>query len=84
MQIFQRYAPFIREFIYRNSWESLRAIQVAAGDAIFHTDANLLHAFRNLEFRSGTGTATWRSPTRTGCCATPPASSRSRRSPSKR
>ena len=42
MQIFQRYAPFIREFIYRNSWESLRAIQVAAGDAIFHTDANLL------------------------------------------
>ncbi len=42
MQIFQRYATFIREFIYRNSWESLRAIQVAAGDAIFHTDANLL------------------------------------------
>ena len=42
MQIFQRYAPFIREFIYRNSWESLRAIQVAAGDAIFYTDANLL------------------------------------------
>lgn len=42
MEIFQRYAPFIREFIYRNSWESLRAIQVAAGDAIFHSDANLL------------------------------------------
>ena len=42
MDIFSRYAPFIQEFIYRNSWESLRAIQVAAGDSIFHTEENVL------------------------------------------
>lgn len=42
MSIFERYAPFIQDFIYRNNWESLRAIQAAAGDAIFNTDANVL------------------------------------------
>ncbi len=42
MNIFQRYAPFIQDFIYRNNWESLRAIQVAAGDAVFHTDDHIL------------------------------------------
>ena len=42
MNIFDRYAPFVQDFIYRNSWESLRAIQVAAGDAIFNTDENVL------------------------------------------
>lgn len=38
MNIFDRYAPFVQDFIYSNNWESLRAIQVAAGDAIFNTD----------------------------------------------
>lgn len=42
MNIYSRYAPFIQDFIYNNSWESLRAIQVAAGDAIFNTDDNVL------------------------------------------
>ncbi|UQZ90472.1 ATP-dependent helicase [Deltaproteobacteria bacterium Smac51] len=42
MNIFNRYAPFIQDFIYQNSWESLRAIQVAAGEAVFNTDDNLL------------------------------------------
>lgn len=42
MNIFDRYAPFVQDFIYRNRWESLRAIQVAAGDAIFNTDDNVL------------------------------------------
>lgn len=42
MDIFDRYAPFVQDFIYRNQWESLRGIQVAAGDVIFHTDENLL------------------------------------------
>ena len=42
MDIFSRYAPFIQDFIYRNNWESLRAIQAAAGDAIFNTDENVL------------------------------------------
>ena len=42
MDIFRRYAPFIQEFIYRNRWEDLRAVQVAAGEAIFTTDQNVL------------------------------------------
>ncbi len=42
MDVFDRYAPFVQDFIYRNNWESLRAIQVAAGDAIFNTDQNVL------------------------------------------
>lgn len=42
MSVFNRYAPFIQDFIYQNNWESLRAIQVAAGDAIFNTDENVL------------------------------------------
>ena len=40
--IFDLYAPEVREFIYRNGWESLRAIQVAAGDALFNTESNVL------------------------------------------
>ena len=42
MRAFDRYAPFIQEYIYRNHWENLRAIQVAAADAIFNTDDNVL------------------------------------------
>lgn len=42
MDIFDRYAPFVQDFIYRHNWENLRAIQVAAGDVIFNTDENLL------------------------------------------
>lgn len=42
MDIFNRYAPFIQDFIYRSGWEELRAIQAAAADAIFNTDQNVL------------------------------------------
>ena len=42
MDVFDRYAPFIQDFIYRSGWESLRAIQAAAGEAIFCTDENVL------------------------------------------
>ena len=42
MSIFERYAPFIQEFIYQDGWQSLRAVQVAAGEAVFNTDDNLL------------------------------------------
>lgn len=42
MNVFNRYAPFIQDFIYQNNWEALRAIQVAAGDAVFNTDDNIL------------------------------------------
>ena len=33
MDIFDRYAPFVQDYIYRSGWESLRAIQVAAANA---------------------------------------------------
>ncbi|MBO4331417.1 MAG: DEAD/DEAH box helicase [Oscillospiraceae bacterium] len=42
MDVFERYAPFIREYIYRSGWRTLRAVQNAAGDAIFNTDENVL------------------------------------------
>ncbi|HIS40887.1 MAG TPA: DEAD/DEAH box helicase [Candidatus Aphodovivens avistercoris] len=42
MGTFERYAPFIQDFIYEHDWENLRAIQVAAADALFNTDDNVL------------------------------------------
>jgi len=42
MNVFNRYAPFIQDYIYRSAWQSLRAVQNAAGEAIFNTDENVL------------------------------------------
>ena len=42
MGTFERYAPFIQDFIYQHEWENLRAIQVAAAEAVFDTDDNVL------------------------------------------
>ncbi|MGX8698640.1 MAG: DEAD/DEAH box helicase, partial [bacterium] len=42
MDVFDRYAPFIRDYIYRSGWQSLRAVQNAAGEAIFGSDENVL------------------------------------------
>ena len=42
MGVFDRYAPFVQDFIYSHDWESLRGIQVAAAEAIFDTDDNVL------------------------------------------
>ena len=42
MDIFRRYAPFIQDFIYRERWQSLRAVQNAAGDVLFNSGDNLL------------------------------------------
>ena len=42
MDTFSRYAPFIQDFIYDHDWENLRGIQVAAAEAIFNTDDNVL------------------------------------------
>ncbi|MBQ6650696.1 MAG: DEAD/DEAH box helicase, partial [Atopobiaceae bacterium] len=39
---FDRFAPFVQDFVYEHEWESLRAIQVAAAEAIFDTDENVL------------------------------------------
>lgn len=42
MSVFDRYAPFVQDFIYRHEWENLRAIQVAAADVIFNSEDHLL------------------------------------------
>ena len=42
MNVYERYAPYIQDYIYRSGWQSLRAVQNAAGDAIFGTDENVL------------------------------------------
>lgn len=42
MSVFERYSPFIREFIYSHGWESLNPVQVAAAEIIFSTDCNML------------------------------------------
>ena len=42
MNVFDRLAPFIQDFIYRNKWEELHANQVAACEVIFDSDENLL------------------------------------------
>ena len=44
MDVFASYAPFIQDFIYRNGWESLRSVQVAAADAILNSEDNVLLA----------------------------------------
>ena len=42
MSVFDRYAPFIQDYIYRSQWQNLRGIQNAAGEAIFNTDDHVL------------------------------------------
>lgn len=42
MDVFNRYSPFIQDYIYRSGWKVLRGVQNAAGDAIFGTDDNVL------------------------------------------
>lgn len=42
MNTYERYAPFIQDYIYRSGWQMLKAVQNAAGDAIFGTDENVL------------------------------------------
>lgn len=42
MDVFAHYAPFIQDYIYRQGWQQLRPIQVAAAEEIFDTDHNVL------------------------------------------
>lgn len=42
MNAFERLAPFIQDFIYRNKWEELHGNQVVACEVIFDSDDNLL------------------------------------------
>ena len=42
MNVFDRYAPFIQDYIYSSGWKALRSVQDAAGEAIFCTQDNVL------------------------------------------
>ena len=42
MNVFERYSPFIQDYIYRSGWQMLRGVQNAAGEAIFGTRDNVL------------------------------------------
>ncbi len=41
---FERYAPFIQEYIYRKNWTDLREVQVEACEAILDTDKHVIIA----------------------------------------
>ena len=41
---FERYAPFIQEYIYRKKWTDLREVQVEACDAILNTNHHVIIA----------------------------------------
>ena len=41
-RIFDRFPPFIREYIFSHAWESLRGVQIAAARTILDTDHHLL------------------------------------------
>ena len=40
--IFDRYSPFVREFIYKNNWQSLHEVQLVASRVLMDTDYHLL------------------------------------------
>jgi len=41
-EVFEYYAPFIREFIYKNGWEELRGVQLEAAKVIYGSENNML------------------------------------------
>jgi len=40
--VFARFAPFLQDFIYRAEWKTLRPVQIAAAQAVFDTQADVL------------------------------------------
>ena len=41
-EIFKRFSPYIRDFIYKNGWEELREVQCRAASILFGSEDNLL------------------------------------------
>ncbi|MCL1858915.1 MAG: DEAD/DEAH box helicase [Oscillospiraceae bacterium] len=41
-EVFEYYAPFIREFIYKSGWDELREVQIEAGKVIYGSENNML------------------------------------------
>ena len=65
MNVFERYAPFIQDYIYRSGWQALRGVQNAAGEAIFGTEENVL-----LTASTASGKSCQRRYTRYSICFT--------------
>lgn len=42
MSAFEKYSPFIRDYIYSRNWDSLREVQIGAAEVLFGTENNLL------------------------------------------
>ncbi len=42
MSVYERFAPFVREFIYKKGWQSLHPVQEVAASVLFDTEYNLL------------------------------------------
>ena len=42
MSAFEKYSPFIRDYIYSRNWDSLREAQIGAAEVLFGTENNLL------------------------------------------
>jgi len=40
--IFYRFSPLVREFIYKNEWKTIRPVQIAAANVIFDSEDNLI------------------------------------------
>ena len=41
-RIFEKFPPFVREYIYAHSWDRLRGIQLAAAHTLLESDRHLL------------------------------------------
>ena len=50
MYVFSRYAPFIQEYIYRQGWDTIRPIQVAAAHEIFENNHNVLISINRVGY----------------------------------
>ena len=49
-RIFERFPPFIREYIFSHSWDTLRGVQIAAARTIFDTvDLSVSFAFNRIK-----------------------------------
>ena len=42
MDIYTRLAPYIQDYIYRQQWQDLRPVQIAAAEVLFGSDSHLL------------------------------------------
>lgn len=40
--VFEKFAPFLKDYIHSHGWTELRDVQIAAADVIFNTNKNLL------------------------------------------